>query len=105
MTDVQKVTDWKGREIKVGMTVIYGCPPPGQESDFRVEVMEITDFDADYNDELGRPEMYPPRVRVHFNDGTEDTVSTYNNTPYGWNDYPDGPSQLIFAADDLEVIR
>lgn len=105
MRDDQRVTDWDGKPIEVGMTVIYGAPPSGEEPNYRVEIVEITDFDVDYNDDLMRAECYPPRVKVRFADGTEDTVSTHENiTVRTWADYPDGPSILTFAADDLEVI-
>lgn len=105
MRDDQKVTDWDGNELEVGTRAIYGSPPPGAEAEYAVTVVSISDYDVDYSDELERAECYPPRVKVRFDDGEIDTVVTHESTKITWNDYPDGPAVVVFAADDLEVVK
>lgn len=105
MRDDQKVTDWDGAALTVGTRAIYGSPAPGKEAEYTVTVVEISDYDVDYNDELGRPEGYPPKIKVRFDDGTDDVVSTHDSTKVTWADYPDGPAVMVFAADDLEVVK
>jgi hypothetical protein len=105
MRDDQKVTDWDGAVLTVGSRVIYGSPPPGKEAEYAVTVVGISDYDVDYCDETQRPEMSPPKVKVRFDDGSEDEVATHDATKITWNDYPDGPDMLVFRAEDLEVVQ
>lgn len=97
---MRKVTvqDENGALIEVGTEVVFGMDP-GQ----RGVVTAISEPDADYDDELGRGVMYPPKVTVRFPDGTEDMSSSHDITPIGWHVYPDGPDELVFEATDVEV--
>ena len=98
------ILDCNDREITVGKLAIYGSPPLGETDEYMVEVISISDPDGDYDDELGRGVEITPRVKVCFNDGTEEDIRTYNGTPISWVCYPNGPDEFINPADALEVI-
>lgn len=103
MRSDQKVTDWSGKPLELGTRVIFGSPDPDKKDESTGTIIEITDYDVDYCDATERAECSPPRVKVRFDDGEEDVATTYDATPVSWNDYPNGPAELIFQADDLEV--
>ena len=61
-------------------------------------IVELIEPDCDYNDELGRPEMYGPYCVVQWPDANE--LDRFTGQPrITWNDYPDGPDTFYF--DDL----
>jgi len=93
MSDEQTVVDFKGTAIVVGSHVKWGEEP------IPAVVYEITDMDADYDDELQRGVMYPPKVKVRFEDGMTEEITTY----YSGIPSPDD-GDLHFTCDDLEVI-
>jgi len=100
-----EVQDCNGSKLSVGDKVLYGDPKPGDEWHHTGTITKITEPDVDYDDEAGRPVMTNPYVHIHFeDDGTDEECHTYNDTPVGWNDYPDGPSHYIYQAEDLELI-
>lgn len=72
--------------------------------DYIAHVVAISEPDVDYDDELGRPVQYPPRVLVRFRDGGEAKVETEDVTKITWADYPDGPACQFFDADDLILL-
>jgi hypothetical protein len=96
-----QIVDHKSDEIKVGTKVEYGV-----DVDNIATVIEITDPDGDYSDELQRAVEIPPHITIKFDDdGVEEVISTTNITRITWADYPDGPELLIYEADDdIEVI-
>lgn len=101
----QKVVDGNGAEVVVGVRVIYGAPMTAAEAAKQTgTVVEVTDWDVDYDDDLGRGRLYPPKVKVRFDDGDEETASTYDDTRITWSCYPDGPDEYLFVADDVEVV-
>jgi hypothetical protein len=92
--DDQTVVDFKGTEVVVGSKVKWGA------DDILATVYEITDMDADYDDELQRGVMYPPKIKLRFDDdGTEEVGGTF----YSGIPSPDD-QDLHFTCDDLEVI-
>lgn len=94
----ERIVDCKGTTVVVGTRVLWGDETPAT-------VVGITEMDADYDDELGRGVMIPPKVTVRFQDGTEDGTSTYDVTPHSWAlSYPDGPDEWLFQCDDIEVV-
>jgi hypothetical protein len=61
-------------------------------------IVKFDEPDCDYNDELGRPEMYGPYCVVQWPDTNE--LDRFTGQPrITWNDYPDGPDTFYF--DDL----
>lgn len=98
------VRDFNGGLIEVGTQVLAGDPKTDDDIlIYTGKVTKITDPDVDYDDELQRAVMYPPKITVFFGDGTDDEFTTHDNTSTRWADYPDGPRTYIFICDDLEV--
>ncbi len=99
------VKDWRGSPLSVGAHVLYGAQDPGDGTGANHGVITaISDPDGDYDDELGRGVLIPPRVTVRFDDGSTDTADThYDGPPITWSMYPDGPPS-IWTADDLELL-
>lgn len=93
------------RVIEVGTRVLFGAPTtPEERVAYTGVVTDITDPDADYDDELGRAVEYCPRVTVKFDDGSTEIATSYNVTRMTWAHYPDGPDAVTYQADDLEVV-
>ena len=99
------MSDWKyfdGSDPPLPLTIgdkvnVYGWEteitiiPPGL-------IVKFDEPDCDYNDELGRPEMYGPYCVVQWPDTNE--LDRFTGQPrITWNDYPDGPDTFYF--DDL----
>src|SRR5262245_30812948 len=99
-----EVQDCNGSKLKVGDKVLYGDPYPEDRDNQTGKIIEITDPDGDYDDELERAVEIRPYVIVEFGNLDREKCHTYNDTPVGWNDYPDGPSHYIYQAEDLELI-
>jgi len=100
------VTDYAGEELKPGSFALYGAPGDGDDPrDYVVIVTSISDPDGDYDDELGRGVEITPRVSVRFASGDEDRVVSRNVTPITWACYPDGPEDVTYEVDDLELLR
>ncbi len=99
-----RVIDHKGDEIVVGSRVMFGDPAEGEQDSYTGIVTDITEPDADYDDELQRGVQYPPKVTLRYGDGDEEVVTSYDVTRITWGDYPDGPIMQTFQADDLEVV-
>lgn len=96
MTVKEIVRDCDGTALGVGDRVIFGVDEP-------VGIIEqITESDADYDDELGRGVMITPRVTVRFPDGQHEIAQTHCTNRFTWADYPDGPDTYEFMADDLK---
>lgn len=92
-----KVVDCNEAEIKIGTHVKF-------VDEETAIIIGITDPDGDVNDE-GRSIEIPPYVEFKLvSDGTVGAVSTYNITKLTWADYPDGPEEYIYQADDLEKV-
>jgi hypothetical protein len=107
-----RVIDCNGVEVKVGTRVVYGdcgetfcarhmsgdkeCPQVGT-------VESISEPDADYDDDLERGVVYPPRLIVRFPDGEWEEASSHNIDRFTWSGYPDGPAVSTWLADDIEV--
>ena len=98
------ITDWREQPIRLFDRVLYGEPLRGEFQRAVCTVVAISDPDADYDDELQRGVEYPPRVTVVFSSGERDEVSTFNVTRPTWADYPDGPDEWTYQADDLELL-
>lgn len=98
-----EVRDINGQKIAVGNRVLFGDPRPDERDLHTGEVTEITEPDADYDDELGRGVQITPRVVVRFPDGSEERTRTINMTEVTWADYPDGPAHEIFEAEEIEL--
>jgi hypothetical protein len=93
------VEDTHGREIKVGSRVVaysYNAERDKMEDYFGV-VTEITDGDADYDDDAGRGVYYPPQIKVKFDSGEEDSFACQHE--YG------GPDREIeHTCEDIDVV-
>jgi hypothetical protein len=72
---IETVIADNGVRIFPGDTCLWG--------DFEVEVLSISDWDADADDE-GRPIGYPPRVKILFHDGMTDDIDMY--MPSSWEE-------------------
>lgn len=88
----QTIKDYDGNEVKVGSKVmmpLYGEAPP-EPRDIG-EVIEISDFDGDADDE-GRSIIIPPDIKVKFPDGSVETyvTSEWEYTEGGWVPDEDG---------------
>jgi hypothetical protein len=67
MTNEAVILDPNGKEVKVGSKVRYiDAEDPTTEP---AEVIEITDWDGDVDDDTGQPITLVPRVRVRYPDG------------------------------------
>jgi hypothetical protein len=88
----QIVMDGNSQRISVG-TVIETL-----DDHVRATVYEITDVDSDYDDELERPVMYPPKVKFQYNNGEKHEAST-SYVPVMTN-----PGVMFFACEDVKVI-
>lgn len=96
----ERIVDCNGDEVVVGATVLWGDDP----GDVCV-VVKITEADADYDDDLGRGVLYPPKVTVRFPDGTVDGTTCYDVTQHSLaNSYPDGPDVWVYQCDDIQVV-
>lgn len=94
----EEYQDWRANPVKVGDVVHFGV-----DSGAIGKVVKIRESDADYNDDLGRAEQYPPRLFVQYGDEPEedqDYCDGYNVT--NWK--PDMDEQ-IWQFDDIEVIK
>ena len=91
----QIIIDGRSKLITVGTRVHVGFPG---EDNAVATVYEITDMDADYDDDAQRPVMYPPKVKYRFDDGAEDEAATAY-VPVMTN-----PAQMYFACEDVEVV-
>lgn len=92
----ERILDCKGTPLAVGQRVIEDGEEVGT-------IIELTESDADYDDNLGRAVQYGPYVHVRFDpcddypDGVDDRfLCSYEGDPY----YTD-PS---FRCDDVEVV-
>src|SRR5262245_23785089 len=70
----EEIRDELGNKIEVGSRVVYGIPTPEELSNCLCTVYEITEVDADYDDELGRAVAYGPCVKIRFDTGEEDQI-------------------------------
>ena len=68
-------------------------------------VVEITEPDYDYDDELQRAVEFPPVVITRDAAGEVARWHTFNDTPITWADYPDGPAKLRFRCDDVVAVK
>src|SRR5215831_12723559 len=93
-----KIVDCNEVEIKLGDEVKFGV------DDAPAVIVEISDPDSDYDDELGRGVEYPPQITVKWADGLTEQTGTSNITKVTWSDYPDGPALMIYQCDDLEKL-
>lgn len=101
----ETIWDCNEEPLHVGSRVVYGnLAYPEDVAAQTGEVTAISDVDVDHDDETGRAKQISPRVTVRFQDGTAEECTTVDVTPVSWRDYPDGPDELIFQADDLEVV-
>lgn len=82
----QMIKDDDGDEIKVGTKVRYLYAAEVGE------VVEITDWDGDVDDDTGRSIMNPPTVKVKFPDGevAEYNTSEWEHSEGGWTRDADG---------------
>jgi hypothetical protein len=87
----QLIKDVDGHEIKVGTKVRYFDDPPGNPAHVG-EVIEITDWDGDVDDDTGRSIMNPPDVKVKFPDSevAEYRTSEWEFSEGGWRVGKDG---------------
>lgn len=82
----QVIKDESGTEIKVGSKVRYW-----DSFDAKIgpigEVVEITDFEGDVDDDTGRSILNKPDVNVKYPDGSIETYATseWENTEGGWH--------------------
>ncbi len=101
MAQDQEIQDGDGKPISIGTKVLF---EDRAGIDLVARVRKISDYDVDYDDNLGRPELYPPKVTIQFDDdGSELEVSTHDVTPISIQDYPGGPEVRIFEALELVV--
>jgi hypothetical protein len=88
-------TDYAGTPLEVGSEVTYG--------DEQGVIVALGEPDGDYNDELGRAVEITPSITVEVG-RVQFEVETMNVTRVTWADYPDGPSESTYQADDLEAV-
>ena len=92
--------------LVLGSRVIYGAPPtPDDVPAYSAVIVELGEPDYDYDDELGRAREYAPKLKLRFANDETVHVGTYNVTRVSWSDYPDGPAERIYQAEDLELIK
>jgi hypothetical protein len=96
------VFDVNDKKIEVGSECIYGAPEEGDLAVCRCKVIEITEPDADVDDDTGRSRLVPPFVKVEFVDGVTEQLSTYNITGGAWHP-SQGPDEWHFQTDDLAI--
>ena len=101
------IVDELGDPIRVGYLAIYGCPEGEDEvTKALCEVIEISEPDWDYDDDLGCSREFPPQITVKFIDGGETTtVATRNITSHGWHTYPHGSYELLYEVADLTALK
>jgi hypothetical protein len=87
----QLIKDVDGHEIKVGSKVHYWDSERITMPDVG-EVIEITDWDGDVDDDTGRSIMNPPDVKVKFPDSevAEYRTSEWEFSEGGWRVGKDG---------------
>src|SRR5262245_53962406 len=93
-----KIVDCNEAEVKLGDEVKFGV------EDGPAVIVEISDPDGDYDDELERSVEIPPVVTVRFSDGLTEQAGTNNITRVTWGDYPDGPAEMIYQCEDIEKV-
>lgn len=98
--DLYGYVDGKGKRVKAGDRVVVAGYDPATE--IREEcfgtVSEIVDPDGDVNDE-GRAVGINPRVKVDFEDGSEDSFVGH------WTCSGPGDEGAPFRFDDIEVVE
>ena len=63
-------------------------------------IVKFDEPDCDYNDELGRAEMYGPYCLIQWPEAPPDSLDRFSGyCRITWADYPDGPDTFYF--DDL----
>lgn len=87
-----EILDAEGTTIVVGQIVVDRA---GQEIG---KVTQLTEPDADYDDELQRAVQYGPYVYVSYYDGTDDRYLARWNATGPWDDTRDD-----FTCDDVIV--
>jgi hypothetical protein len=92
----QTIKDESGNEIKVGTKVRY-WDHPSQEPG---EVIEISDFDGDIDDDTGRSILFAPEIKVRYADGSVESYSTSEwwSEP-GWNRSEGKCEELMVVKD------
>lgn len=93
------VVDCDGRALAVGDKIRV-------EGEAAVAtVLAISEPDADYDDELQRGVLYPPKISAAYGRCEPFVIRTYE-TGHGisWADYPDGPESRTFEADEVSRI-
>lgn len=103
----QKVFDYSDKEVKVGVKVRYydnENPEPHNIG----EVVAITDFDGDVDDDTGRSITIAPDVRVKYPDGTVESYTT-NEWEFDPTSYDDEGTPMSYDAtgkvEELVVIE
>jgi hypothetical protein len=90
-------------KIKIGSKV--SCDVVSDEA---AEVIAISDFDGDVDDDTGRSRMIAPMVKVRYSDGEEVEFHT-SSWNFEYSDYDDeGCPQYTDATgicEDLEVVE
>lgn len=110
MEYTQVIKDEDGNEIKVGTKVRYW---DSLESDEFGEVIEISDFEGDVDDDTGRSIMNAPEVKVKFPDdgGTMAyATSEWTHTEGGWQVDADGDPEPEWhhaegKCEELKVVK
>jgi len=95
----EEIRDELGNLIVVGSRCVYGLPEPDEISDSLCTVVEITESDADYDDELGRAVMYGPYVKIRFDSGEEERLTAILDYAQSSWEYP------VFTVADIELYK
>jgi hypothetical protein len=69
------VLDFEGKEIKVGTKVRFYEDPPTPNWNI-AEVIEISDFEGDVDDNTGQSIMNPPSIKIKYGEGSVEEYST-----------------------------
>lgn len=72
MDEQTTILDWEGNEVKIGVMVRYFENSPEDAG----EVIEISDWDGDVDDDTGRSIVHEPSIKVRWADGTEQEYNT-----------------------------
>jgi len=103
MSDMYKYFDGDDRPqlLSVGDRVnVWSDVNPDAVGQSYGVIVKFEEPDCDYNDELGRAEMYGPYCYVQWPECADGDLDKLTGQPrITWADYPDGPDTFYF--DDL----
>lgn len=91
MTMSERIFDCKGTLLAVGQRVIENGEEVGT-------IIELTESDGDWNDELGRAEQYGPYVHVRFDPCDDYPVGVEDRFICSWNGRSCGARSAVCAS-------